>query len=153
MFKDTDDEVDGQKRKKNLPGRRRKQTLSDSASKNSKRDLTGKLSTAAEHSKNESSPTKKGSAGKARKYSLKRTRKPKKSISENEEKCDDADDDDKQKDSDSFKPGSIEGQVKRFFDESSECEETAAAQDSNDHLKSNSPEHQTAESESGKSFE
>lgn len=60
------------------------------------------------------------------------------------------DDENKMKD-DAFKPGSSQAQVKSFADESSECEEITA-QDSNDNLKSNSPEHQTAESESGESI-
>lgn len=42
--------------------------------------------------------------------------------------------------------------MKRFLDELSECEENVTAQDSRHNLKSNSPEHQTAESESGMHF-
>lgn len=81
-----------------------------------------------------------------RKYPVKRTKKSKKLINEIE-KCD-ADDENKQKDV--FKSGSMETQVKRFLDESSECEESVATRDLQDNLKSNSPEQQTAESESGK---
>lgn len=95
---------------------------------------------------------------KKRKYAVRRTKKTKKLESEIE-KCDvdvdvdvdiDADADDEEKQKDIYKPGSNDGQVKRFVDELSECEENVAIQDSHDILKSNSPEHQTAESESGK---
>lgn len=155
-MQDSDDEVDGQKRKKNSPGRRRrKANLSDSISKDSKGivdHLTKRPTTSDFRKAGSISPLKKDCKSvckKRKRYSVKRTKKPKKLLNDIE-KCD-ADDEEKQKDI--FKTDLTDGQVKGFVDELSECEENVPMQDLHEDekdLKSNSPEHQTAESESGK---
>lgn len=141
ISQETDDEVDGQKRKKKSP-RRKKQVLSVSKDP--------KHTRAPDTAKNERMIINKKDnklACKKRKYPPKRRKKPGKIVNEND-KCDvDVVRENKE---DTCKPGSSDGQVKRFLDESSECEESVVVSEMNDNLKVTSPEQQTAESESGK---
>lgn len=151
VFQDTDEEVDGKRKtKKKTPRQRKPQT-----EKNDK-DLKDSHKAGFSKKLNRLSTSPSSSKKDLKSVYRKRSNSVKKSKDKKLKKIDDIKCEYDEEIEKNIKPGSTEGQTKRLMEDSVEWEmednledNAAISEDAAEYIKHNSPEQQTAESESG----